>query len=432
MPKILSDDDIKNALDELFGLLDDPDISEDEYEQEPDNLDTYEGMTLYDILSGANVTDSTQEKNDSNLEESFNQPSTSGLHLDSRNNESTQVKHDSDDERETSIHSSTSGLHLDRRRNRLLDSPPEPPFSQLPTAVDTISETDDSDGAEDQWKKVIWSQQPNVDDFDRVRLQGTQFLSSQTRPTTYFTRFFDDDIFTHIVTQTNLYAEQNQSRNWTPVCCDEIKAFIGIIILMGLHPLTTVDLFWASDPFFRVDEIASIMPIKRFKKILENLHLNNNEQTPQRATTNFDKLFKVRPILDLLNIACQREAKTTSSQSIDESMIRFKGRSTLKQYMSFKPIKRGYKVWVRADSKTGYVYEFSIYTGKREDQAPEVGLGVKVVKTLTQKLIDQGFRGHVAFDNFFASYELLQYLFENGIYATATVNSGRSDLPLIL
>ncbi|CAG5000205.1 unnamed protein product [Parnassius apollo] len=125
------------------------------------------------------------------------------------------------------------------------------------------------------------------------------------------------------------------------------------------------------------------MPIKRFKKILENLHLNNNEQTPQRAATNFDKLFKVRPILDLLNIACQREAKTTSSQSIDESMIRFKGRSTLKQYMPFKPIKRGYKVWVRADSKTGYVYEFSIYTGKREDQAPEVGLGIKVVKSLT-------------------------------------------------
>ncbi|CAG5000657.1 unnamed protein product [Parnassius apollo] len=75
MPKILSDDDIKNALDELF---------------DKDNLDTYEGMTLYDILSGANETDSTQEKNDSNLEESFNQPSTSGLHLDSRNNESTQ------------------------------------------------------------------------------------------------------------------------------------------------------------------------------------------------------------------------------------------------------------------------------------------------------------------------------------------------------
>lgn len=32
-------------------------------------------------------------------------------------------------------------------------------------------------------------------------------------------------------------------------------------------------------------------------------------------------------------------------------MIRFKGRSTLKQYMPNKPIKRGYKVWVRADEE---------------------------------------------------------------------------------
>ncbi|GFS85859.1 hypothetical protein NPIL_346571 [Nephila pilipes] len=32
-------------------------------------------------------------------------------------------------------------------------------------------------------------------------------------------------------------------------------------------------------------------------------------------------------------------------QAIDESMIPFKGRSSLKQYIPNKPIKRGYKVW---------------------------------------------------------------------------------------
>ena len=34
-------------------------------------------------------------------------------------------------------------------------------------------------------------------------------------------------------------------------------------------------------------------------------------------------------------------------------MIRFKGRSSLKQFMPMKPIKRGIKVWVRADSHNG-------------------------------------------------------------------------------
>ena len=36
--------------------------------------------------------------------------------------------------------------------------------------------------------------------------------------------------------------------------------------------------------------------------------------------------------------------------SIDEAMIKFKGRSSLKQYVSLKPIKRGIKAWVRADA----------------------------------------------------------------------------------
>lgn len=86
--------------------------------------------------------------------------------------------------------------------------------------------------------------------------------------------------------------------------------------------------------------------------------------------------------------------------------------------MPLKPAKRGYKVWTRADSETGYVFKFEVYTGKRDDHSTELGLGANVVKSLTQKLIDEGFQGHVTFDNFFASYKILQYLFDNWIYAT--------------
>lgn len=88
-------------------------------------------------------------------------------------------------------------------------------------------------------------------------------------------------------------------------------------------------------------------------------------------------------------------------------------------------------MWTRADSETGSVFELEVYTGKCDDQSTEFGLRANVVKSLTQKLIDEGFCGHVTFDNFFASYEILQYLFNNGIYATSTV-SNRSDLPLLL
>ena len=61
-------------------------------------------------------------------------------------------------------------------------------------------------------------------------------------------------------------------------------------------------------------------------------------------------------------------------------MVKFIGRFTLKQYMPKKPIKRGFKVWVRADSHNGYISDLDVYTGR--DDSTETNLGAKVVKKL--------------------------------------------------
>lgn len=62
-------------------------------------------------------------------------------------------------------------------------------------------------------------------------------------------------------------------------------------------------------------------------------------------------------------------------------MIRFKGKKSFKQYMLLKPIKRGFKVWVRANANTGFVMQFEVYTGKENGGS---GLGTRVVKKFTQ------------------------------------------------
>lgn len=111
-------------------------------------------------------------------------------------------------------------------------------------------------------------------------------------------------------------------------------------------------------------------------------------------------------------------------QSVDESMIKFKGRSSLKQYMPAKPIKRGYKCWVRAD-ESSYVCEFQIYTGKTD--STEKQLGARVVKDLTRELV--GGNHHVYFDNFFTGVELMTSLKNDHIFACGTVRSNRQRLP---
>lgn len=82
-----------------------------------------------------------------------------------------------------------------------------------------------------------------------------------------------------------------------------------------------------------------------------------------------------------------------------------------------KPIKRGIKVWVLADSDNGYFCKFEIYSGKKGDGV-EKGHGARVVTDLTADL--HGKYHHVLFDNFFTSSQLLHDLKVEGIYSCGT------------
>ena len=58
------------------------------------------------------------------------------------------------------------------------------------------------------------------------------------------------------------------------------------------------------------------------------------------------------------------------AQSIDEAMVKFKGRLKFLQYMPLKPVKRGIKIWCRCDSSNGYLCQIDVYVGKDETQPP--------------------------------------------------------------
>ena len=112
--------------------------------------------------------------------------------------------------------------------------------------------------------------------------------------------------------------------------------------------------------------------------------------------------------------------------AVDEAMIKFQGHSSLKQYMPMKPTKRGIKVWVLADSHNGYFWRVEVYTGKQGDTV-ERGLPARVVKSLTEELKGQNY--HVYFDNFFNSFELLNDLASDNIFACGTARSNRRGFP---
>lgn len=173
-----------------------------------------------------------------------------------------------------------------------------------------------------------------------------------------------------------------------PVTKDEMKTFLGINLLMGIKKLPSYRDYWSSHPDLHEPFVSKYMTVNRFGWLLSHLHLNDNHFQPGRNHPNYDKLYKIRPLLDSLKRKFQENYKPTEHLAIDESMIKFKGRSYLKQYMPKKPIKRGYKVWMLC-TKTGYCLKFDIYTGKTA--MVEKNLGARVVLDFVQGMEGKNF-----------------------------------------
>ena len=77
---------------------------------------------------------------------------------------------------------------------------------------------------------------------------------------------------------------------------------------------------------------------------------------------NFGALDPIVSLIESLNSRYVKLYNISKQVSIDESMMLFQGRTSLKQYNPIKSIKRGYKLWVRADMD-GSVGKFDVYQG---------------------------------------------------------------------
>ena len=110
-----------------------------------------------------------------------------------------------------------------------------------------------------------------------------------------------------IVEQTNKYAREmiaakpNGDRLWADTNLAEIRAYLGVLILMGIHSLPRDEMYWSCDDRLGVPGISKVMPLKKFKKLLEYVHLCDNDNLPDPADVNRDRLFKVRKLIDMAN-----------------------------------------------------------------------------------------------------------------------------------
>ena len=106
-------------------------------------------------------------------------------------------------------------------------------------------------------------------------------------------------------------------------------------MLMAINQLPCIYDYWKKDLIFHYSPIADKISRDRFLEITRCLHFTDNTSyTTPKTDVNYDRLWKIRTIMNtLLSDSFLQVYNPHSSKSIDEAMIPFKARLSLKQYI---------------------------------------------------------------------------------------------------
>lgn len=114
-----------------------------------------------------------------------------------------------------------------------------------------------------------------------------------------FGLYFDDAVL-NMVTETNRDVYQTNKPGWYNLSKDELKVFLGMLLLMIVNPSHHYYLYWSSDSFFNVPKISNVMSFKWFQAVLNYIHLSDKLEQKKKGEDGYC-LGKIRPLVTALN-----------------------------------------------------------------------------------------------------------------------------------
>nr|XP_027227348.1 piggyBac transposable element-derived protein 4-like [Penaeus vannamei] len=115
---------------------------------------------------------------------------------------------------------------------------------------------------------------------------------------------------------------------------EELQSFIGFRLLMGLQPRPHSRYYWSKNRLLSSSVFPETMTRDGFDALQSRLHFSDNEDP--RADT--DRLWKLRPVLDILDTTFNTVYVPGKKIVVDESLWAFRGRH---HAIQFNPTKRG-------------------------------------------------------------------------------------------
>lgn len=141
----------------------------------------------------------------------------------------------------------------------------------------------------------------------------------------------------------------------------KVKLHRGLdwISLMRYHKLPSHKLHPSSNSNYQVLIPCPTMPRNTSTKILNDFHPTNNEKVRKSTASSSSKFFR---------IISWKNYTLGAILTVDESMIKFKGCSSMKQYVPVKPLKHSFKVGTLADAQSDDVCRFHVYPSKESSR----------------------------------------------------------------
>ena len=109
---------------------------------------------------------------------------------------------------------------------------------------------------------------------------------------------------------------------------DKMKVCLGVNYIIAINKLPSISHYWDWNNTIEKTGIQNAFSPKHFQNILNNLHFAN------RITADHaNKAYKVRLLTDHFNNEFMEVFSDDVDQSIDEHMPKFKGSSSMRQYL---------------------------------------------------------------------------------------------------
>ena len=257
-------------------------------------------------------------------------------------------------------------------------------------------------------------------------------INDGSNPLSVFLLYFAE-IIALLVAETNRYYHDNtDSLDEGPspepdVTEAEMFVFLALTIQMGHCVRDKLTDYWATVDQLYTPFYGTMMKRDRYLHILRYLHFTDTRNEPDRTDENFDRLWKIRDLFEMLNHTFSKFYNPSENMAVDEVIVSFKGRVIFKQFIPKKRKRFGIKVFKLCDS-TGYTNDMKVYLGKdRLCTAQHVTATHATVTELTRKTEGRGHKLYM--DNYFSSPELFDDLAKKQIYCCGTVRLNRRGMP---